>query len=277
MIKPCRLLAMCILALSFTAERARAHEPLFMMSHEAPGKGAFDVHAGFHQEKQGDETEREIEAEATLGLTRDLAVKFSFPYAFLRDETPSGHISKDGFGDPKVKLKWRFWDKDLLGKKYAAAVAFQSSIPTGGEVGRKRPVFMAGLAHGREGLRWYYFVDARYRYAVPEPNDVKPGDRIWFDAAYGIRPWLRKMDQTDVVFFFEANYLHERKGITTGGLGNPDSGGDFFFLSPEVLIAPTNRVMFKAGVRIPVAQSLNGTQAKKKVAVVTELEFRFGL
>lgn len=254
-----------------------AHEPLFMMSHEAPGKGAFDIHIAFHQEEHGDETEMEFEGEFTMGFTRNVALKLSFPYASISEDTSSGHTTKRSFGDPKALFKWRFWDKDLLATKYAAAFAFQSTIPTGSETGRKRPVFLTGLSHGREGLRWYYFVDTRYRYAVPETNDAKPGDQIWLDAAYGIRPWLRKLDQTDVVFFFEVNYLHEHSGILAGGAKNADSGGNFFFISPEVLISPHNRIMFKGGVQIPIAQSLNGNQEKKGLTVVAEMEFRFGL
>lgn len=248
-----------------------------MMSHEAPGKGAFDIHAAFHQEKRADAAEREYELESTIGLSRDFALKISLPYAVITQESPSGRVTKDGAGDPKLRIKWRFWDKDLLAKKYAAAFAFQTTVPTGSEVGRKRPVFLTGLSHGREGLRWYYFVDSRYRFAVPEADDSKPGDQLWFDAAYGIRPWVRKLEETDIVFFFEANYLHENRTVSAGGSRNGNSGGDFFFLSPEVLISPNNRIMFKGGIQIPIAQSLNGTQAKRKSTLVAELEFRFGL
>ncbi|MDA2926073.1 hypothetical protein MYX78_02375 [Acidobacteria bacterium AH-259-G07] len=253
-----------------------AHEPLFMMSHEAPGKGAFDLHAAFHHERHGDETEREFASEFTLGFTRDVALQMSFPYASISEDAPSGLTSKSSFSDPSARIKWRFWDKDLLGKKYAAAFAFQSTIPTGSETGRKKPVFLTGLSHGREGLRWYYFVDTRYRYAVAEADGSRPGDQIWLDAAYGIRPRLRKLEETDVVFFVEVNYLRERPGGLTGGAKNTNSGGDFLFISPEVLISPNNRIMFKGGVQIPIAQSLNGNQEKRGLAVVVEVEFRFG-
>ena len=207
-----------------------------MMSHEAPGKGAFDLHAAFQRESQGDQTEREFASEFTLGFTRDVALQMSFPYASISEDAPSGLTSKSSFSDPSARIKWRFWDKDLLGKKYAAAFAFQSTIPTGSETGRKNPVFLTGLSQGREGLRWYYFVDTRYRYAVAEADGTKPGDQIWIDAAYGIRPWVRRLEQTDVVFFFEVNYLSERPGVMTGGAKDTNSGGNFLFISPSALI-----------------------------------------
>lgn len=58
-----------------------SHEPLFMMSHEAPGKGAFDVHAGFHQEKQGDGTEREIQIVASAEKAKDVPMALALKEA----------------------------------------------------------------------------------------------------------------------------------------------------------------------------------------------------
>lgn len=252
---------------------AAAHEPLFMLSHEAPGKGAFDVHTEVQLERQGDKREFELEQEFTYGLTRDMAIKLSVPFVREEATTAEGQEEENGLGDPAVRLKWRFWDKDLPGVKYAVAGVLESTIPTGGKLGRDKPSLLAGLAHGREGLSWYYFVDARYLYHV-EDNDNKPGDRLFLDAAYGLRPVLRGLEETDIVYFFELNYLHEKRA-EVNGLTDPDSGGDFLFFSPEILISPTNRLMLRGGVQIPIVQSLNGRQEPKDFITKIAVEYRF--
>ncbi|MDP2644936.1 MAG: hypothetical protein Q8P24_08350 [Desulfobacterales bacterium] len=269
------IMTLLLMSLAY-ALSAAAHEPIFMMSHEAPGKGAFDIHTEMTHARQGDKREFELEAEITYGLTRDLAVGLSIP--FVREEgiTSGGQKVENGLGDPTVRFKWRFWDKDLPGVKYAAAGMLQSTVPIGdgdGRLGRDQPSLLAGLAHGREGLHWYYFVDARYLYHV-EDNGAKPGDRLFLDVAYGLRPKLRGLEETDVVFFLELNYLHERNAEINGA-ANHNSGGDFLFISPEVLIAPANRVMVRTGVQIPIVQSLNGRQEPKDFTLKFTVESRF--
>lgn len=273
---PYLIIAMLLLMGSAYPIVAEAHEPIFMISHEAPGKGAFDIHTEVTHDRQGDERELELEQEFTYGLTRDMAVRLSIPYVREELMESTGQKEQGGLGDPKVRLKWRFWDKDLPGAKYAVAGVLQSTLPVGdenGRLGRDKPSFLAGLAHGREGLYWYYFVDARYLYHVPD-DETKPNDRIYLDVAYGLRPELRGLEETDIVYFFELNYLHERKA-EVNGMNNPDSGGDFLFFSPEVLISPTNRVMLRGGVQIPILQSLNGQQEPKDFTFKGAVEIRF--
>ncbi len=275
-IKPLWLVTLFLLMSLAYPGMAEAHEPIFMISHEAPGKGAFDVHTEVTHERQGDERELEVDQEFTYGLTRDLAVGLSIPFVRKEDTTSAGQDVQNGLGDPKVRLKWRFWDKDLPGAKYAVAAVVQSTIPVGEgdrRLGRDQPSILGGLAHGREGLHWYYFVDARYLYHVKD-NDTKPGDRFYFDAAYGLRPVLRGLEETDIVYFFELNYLHERKA-EVNGVTNHNTGGDFLFFSPEILISPTNRVMLRGGVQIPILQSLNGQQEPKDFTFKGAVEVRF--
>lgn len=269
------IMTLLLMSLAYVVP-AQSHEPIFMISPEAPGKGAFDIHTEITHERQGDERRFELEQEFSYGLTRDLAVGFSIPFVREENITPAGQNVENGIGDPTMRIKWRFWDKGLPGVKYSVASVIQSTIPVGkgdGRLGREKPSLLAGLAHGREGLYWYYFVDARYLYHV-EDNDTKPGDRLHLDVAYGLRPELRGLEETDIVYFFELNYLHERKA-RINGFANANSGGDFIFFSPEILISPTNRIMLRGGVQIPILQSLNGQQAPKDFVLKTAVEFRF--
>ena len=208
---------------------ASGHEPLFMMSHEAPGKGASDVHLAIHGERTPARDETEFELEYTRGLTRNLAVKVGIP--LVREEERIADVFKGdtGVGDPSVRIKWRFWDRDVLGAKYAVALMVHSTIPVGegpARRGHERPSILWGLSHGRESLAWYYFVDMRYRYRVAD-GGTKPGDRLFLDFSPGWRPYLGGIEDTDVVLFLEFNYVHafadraDRKQIA-------QSGGSFF-------------------------------------------------
>lgn len=275
---PSRLRARLLGALLFlfaVPSGVLAHEPLFMASHEAPGKGAFDLHLEVTGTQTDDEDETEYEVEATWGLTRDVAVRVGLPFVTLSgsDETGSSP-SPSGFGDPTVRLKWRFWDRDVLGGKYAVAAILDSTIPVGDEgIGRDRPSLLAGIAHGKEGLEHYYFVDARYAYAVEDSGD-KPGDTLFLDASYGWRPVDRGMEGTDVVLFFEANW-EDHDQDRRGGVVNPASGGRFFSLAAETLISPSNRLMIRGGVQLPISQSVPTGAPERDFTFRLAVEFRF--
>lgn len=258
--------------LAWSPQAGQAHEPLFMMSHEAPGKGAADLHLAIHGERGETEDETEFELEYTRGLTRNLAVKAGLP--FVREERLVDEFieGESGLGDPRIRLKWRFWDRDLLGSKYALAALAQTSVPVG-ERGRDRPSLLFGLSHGREGLAWYYFVDARYLYHVDDEGS-RPGHRLLLDFSPGWRPYLGGLEQTDVVLFLEFNYAH-LFARQLDGKKVPDSGGDFFALAPEILLSPGNRLMFKAGLQVPLVQAPDGAAAEMRTSFALETEIRF--
>ncbi|MEE8483618.1 MAG: hypothetical protein V3S46_03390 [Nitrospinota bacterium] len=252
-----------------------AHAPLFMLAPEAPGKGAFDMHTSITHGRQGEERHTEFEQEFTYGLTRGIAAGISIPFA-REEEFPSGEeqSSKTGIENPNVFGQFRFWDKDLPGKKYSSAIRLASTIPVGDKsMARNKPDFMAGAAYGMESLKWYYMADLRYLYHVEDAGS-KPGDRFFADAAVGLRPELRGLEETDTVFFLEFNYMNEPYS-KTGGVKNPDTGGTFFFISPEILISPSNRIMIRAGVQIPIYQDLNGMGERKDFTFKLVLETRY--
>lgn len=252
-----------------------AHSPLFMLAPEAPGKGAFDLHTSITHGRQGDNRSTELEQEFTYGVTRDFAAGFSVP--LVRDEQAAAggtQTTDTGIDNPHFFGQWRFWDKDVLGAKYSAAMRLAATIPVGDKIiAREKPDFMAGAAYGMESLKRYYLVDIRYLYRVDDGGS-KPGDRFFADAAVGLRPRLGKLEETDTVLFMELNYMNEARA-ETGGAQNPDTGGNYISLSPEVLISPSNRLMIRGGVRIPIYQELNGTQQPKDFTFKLVIETRY--
>jgi hypothetical protein len=254
---------------------AFAHAPLFMLAPEAPGKGAFDLHTTVTHSRQGGDRHSELEQEFTYGITRDLAAGFSVP--LTREElTPAGgtQTSSSGIDNPRFFGQWRFWDRDVLGAKYSAALRLASTVPVGDRsIARKKPDLMAGAAYGMESLKWYYLADVRYLHHVDD-GGCKPGDRFFADIAVGLRPRLGTLEETDIVFFLELNYMDERHA-RAGGVKIPDTGGSFISLSPEILISPTNRIMIRGGVQIPIYQELNGVREPKDFTLKIVIETRY--
>ena len=252
-----------------------AHEPLFMMSHEAPGKGAKDVHVALHSERGVDERETEFETEFTVGLTRDIAFKIGLP--FISEETYGDNPSAEqGLGNPNFMIKWRFWNHDVLGAKYAIAGMLKTALPLADQgeafIGSAHPNLLAGLSHGKESLYWYYFVDFRYQ-TILEKDNVDPGDKIFTDIALGWRPYLHKLEDTDVVLFLELNYLTKVKDKLNGVLRDK-TDYQLISIAPEILMSPTNRIMFKAGIQIPLVK-LGGDRAEPPASqFVIEFEYR---
>ncbi len=257
---PARSRGVCIvLAALIGSGGTLAHEPLFMASHEAPGKGAFDMHL----EVTSEQGETEYELQATWGFTRDVAVRVGVPFL----------AQASGFADPRVAVKWRFWDRDVLGGKYAVAALLETTLPLGEQgIGRDRPSVLVGVVHGREGLHHYYFLDARYAHSGADDGE-RPGDVLFLDGSYGWRPVLRPLDQTDVVLFFEVNWedhVPERRGGV-----DPMSGGRFLSAAAEVLVSPSNRLMIRTGVQVPVSQRIPPGAPRRDARFRVATEFRF--
>lgn len=235
----------------FISKFGLAHEPLFMMSHDAPGRGAFDMHTSL--EKNSLEDELELETEFGWGITRDIAIKFKIPVVFFSEKSKSD--IKAGFSDPVLSFKWRFWDKDSLGQKFAIAWAFKGNIPIGSNngvrLGNNKLIFESGLSHGMESIHYYYFIDARYHYNAG--NNNKAADRLHLDISPGWRPFLAGLEDTDWVFFLESNYIH----FFEGKIENDWSTQDIVFITPDILVSPSNRLMFRLGIQFPIWKRFN--------------------
>ncbi|VAX15904.1 hypothetical protein MNBD_NITROSPINAE02-1281 [hydrothermal vent metagenome] len=254
---------------------AFAHAPVFMMAPEAPGKGAFDLHTSLSSGGRGNTRETSADLEFTYGITRDFVVGFAVPFARRESfEEGEGERAVEGIDNPDMFLQWRFWDRDSLGAKHSSAVRLAGTAPAGvSDVARNEPTYMAGWAFGMESLKWYYTLDTRYQYNV-EDDKGRPGDRFFADIAIGLRPHLGGLEDTDIVYFMELNYMNE-KNSEFDGANNPDSGGEYMFISPEVLISPSNRLMIRTGAQIPVYQDINGIQGPKDITYKLVVELRY--
>jgi len=264
-----------LFALLLFATPVFAHSPIFMMAPEAPGKGAFDIHASYDRSKQGGNSVEEFETELTYGLTRDFAVGFSMPFGKEKKLQPNGvYATESETGNPELFTQYRFYNRDVIGAKYSAALRLSGKAPVGDtNIASTKPAYMAGLAYGMESLKWYYTMDTRYLYNVDDGGN-KSGDKVFADFAVGIRPTLRGLEETDIVYFLEFNYMQEQKA-SAFGVATPNSGGDFFFISPEVLISPSNRLMVRGGFQIPVYQNINGVQESKDYTFRILIERRY--
>lgn len=114
------------------------------------------------------------------------------------------------------------------------------------------------MSYGYESRKWYHFATARY---LRRTHGLK--DRLFIDAALGIRPWLTEYREMDVVFLLENNYEAEAAG----------DGQRILWTGPTALISPHPHWMFKAGVQLPVYQKHHATRYRSTLG--GEIQFYF--
>ena len=244
------------------------HEPIF-------GVGPHTVFAGgMAVEVEGELSEDEIANvyELAYGVTPDLTVTGQLPLVYR-----AAGAGRFGVGDASLRVKWRFLRRDSPGAQDQLAVVAGVKLPTGpsaGELplGTGSTDWMGALTYGHEGRRWYGWADVRYLFAT-EGAGVDRGDVFFYDAAFGVRPWLLWYDQPDLVVLAEVNGRHigavRRAGANVSG-----SGGDIVTAGPALFLTYRNYAL-KAGVAIPVWWSMNGTQPDPGVQGIVALEGHF--
>lgn len=255
---------------------AFAHEPIFGLGPHVIYKGGVGVEVEIDgaRSSSNQETERElaIDTEIIYGITSDLAATLVLPGILDKlEKNATENRSSAGFGDVSLRLKYRFWRQDSPGTQDSAAIILGGKFPTGNEnknpkLGSGSTDFLFGLAAARESRRWYYFGDFRYRLNTKN-NQFKAGDKIFADAAIGIRPWLTEYLEPDWVFLVETNWETQQRNELFGQ-DVSDSGGNLLFVSPGFFLTYRNWAV-KGGVQVPVYQNLNGNQP--------EVDYRFAL
>lgn len=240
---------------------AWAHDPIFGLGPHVVYQGGVEVSPDVEVAKQGNSRETRLGLELTYGLTGDWAAGVELPYAWNQD----GGARANGLGDIGVFTKYRFWRHDTLGVQQSAAVLLKVLTPTGDKsttpaLGTGTTDSIVGLAYGYEGRKWYRWAAVRYRHNARNDTGLKRGDRVLIDLVGGIRPNPTSYLQPDTVWLLELNGEYGRQGDFNGAsLSN--TGGTEWFLSPGIFWTKRNFAI-KAGVQIPIINTLNGNQSK---------------
>lgn len=257
-----------------------AHEPIFGLGPHTIFRGGVGIEMELEHERETglEEVERAtaLHTELLYGLTDNLALTLAVP-AFLgrHQERQQTVVSASGLGDVALRVKYRFWRRDLLGTQDSAAVVMGVKFPTGRDtalprLGSGSTDFLFGLAAARESRRWYFFGDIRYRYNTTGSERQRAGDGFFVDIAVGIRPWLTEYYQPDLVLLVELNAETRFRSRRDGQI-IPDSGSQQWFLSPGFFFTYRNWAV-KGGVQIPVLQRVRGNHPEADVRLALAVE-----
>lgn len=243
---------------------AAAHGPIFGKGPHVIFEGGVEAGATYRRERSSGAGERETTNAWTLeleyGLTPDWQIGLEVP--LVRKTGTAGNAA--GLGEVTITTKYRFWRLDSPGAQRTAAVILGIKTPTGNtgrapRLGSGSTDFLMGVAAGYEARRWYAFADARTRVNTRGAGGRRRGDKLFLDIVGGVRPVLTGYKEPDTVLLLELNWERARRDRLRG-VALADTGGWELFLSPGIFWTYRNFAI-KAGVQIPIARALNGSQA----------------
>lgn len=264
-----------LLTLPGGAGTLQAHGPIFSPGPHTPFQGAYEPHISYHRAQASgagrEETEQELEASLGYGVTADWELVAEVPY--VRKEENGERA--EGLGDLELGTRYRFLRKDLPHAQRSATALLRVKLPTGDpdtepRLGTGSTDYVAGLAAGHEGRRWYGFVSAVSRFNGKGADGLRQGDRQTLSVAGGVRPWLTGYEAPDWVFLLELNgeiaARDERNGRPL-----ENTGGREWFASPGLFLTYRNLAL-RTGVQWPLAHDLNGDQARTDYRFLLSLE-----
>ncbi|MCH8104274.1 MAG: hypothetical protein IIC58_02040 [Proteobacteria bacterium] len=236
-----------------------AHDPVFGIGPHVLFKEGFEISIVVAREKAGMEKESELGLEFVYGITGDWSAGLEIPYS----DKDEGVKSSRGVSDIQLFTKYRFWREDSLGLQKSAAVMLAVNLQNGDDktdppLGNGATDVIAGLTYGYESLKWYRW--ASVRYLVPGENNsgLRLGDKWRVDFAGGWRPGEPEYRAPDTVWLLELNgEFIDRAELNGNSIVN--TGGIEWFVSPGIFWT-TRNFAIKAGIQLPVASDLNGSQ-----------------
>lgn len=272
------------LTIGFTSSPGYGHEPIFGLGPHTIYKGGIGLEMEFEAEHASSSDEKEkdfvLHNEIIYGVTADFAVTLSLPYVLNRESEADGMIERSGLGlgETSLRMKYRFRRRDRRGVQDSAAFIVGAKFPTGDvnkspRHGSGSVDFLLGLTAWRESLLWYYFGDIRYRLNRQGSAGIKAGDRLFADAAIGIRPWPADYQKPDLVVLVELNWETLMRSEINGHEVS-DSGGHLLFLSPSFFLTYRNWAL-KGGVQVPLDPQISRNQPKERYRFKLAIEIHF--
>ncbi len=264
-----------LLLATLAAAPAGAHEPVFGVGPETIYRGGVGLELAFELDELGEEGhDRTLTTELLYGLTPDFSLTLELP-TLLHRRRASG--SGSGLGDVLLRGKYRFWNRNRLGSSDRAAWLLGVRFPTGAHHRRADPGsggfdLLTGVSVAHESRRWYGFGTLRTVLRT-QHQGLDRGERLLFDLAGGVRPWLTEYTEPDLVMLLEFNGEWASRDRRSGHRLR-DSGGWLGWLGPTALLSYRSW-MLKIGVQVPVASHLGGGQQAPDLRALTSLEYHF--
>lgn len=229
-----------------------AHEPLFGLGPHTLYQYGWAVESEFAKEGRA----WAYHMEFLYGVTPDLAVTLGLPVVFPAEGKGSG------IGDIIFRGKYRFYRNDALNQSDQAAFHAGIKLPSGDQFQDRgtgtTDVFLA-LSFGHESRRHYYWGSVVYQINGKKDN-LHRSNIFETSVAYGIRPWLNEYHQPDSVLLIELTRTSQGHN-RLNSIEVENTGGRIISIGPGILFSVRN-VMLKAGMKIPIAWNLNGSQEK---------------
>jgi hypothetical protein len=267
-----RILLSASVLISAHSGLIQAHDPVFGIGPHVLFRDGVEVSTVIAQEKAGLEKESELALELVYGITGDWAAGIELPYSDKED----GPQSSRGEADIQIFTKYRFWREDSLGLQESAAVTLTVNLQNGDDkadppLGNGATDVIAGLTYGYESLKWYRWASVRYLVPGKNNNEFRLGGKWLVDFVGGWRPAEPEYWTPDTVWLLELNgEITDRAELNGNNLVN--TGGTEWFVSPGIFWTRRN-IAIKAGIQLPVASDLNGSQDKSDYRFKASVEW----
>ncbi|MDR3476498.1 MAG: hypothetical protein P4M14_00525 [Gammaproteobacteria bacterium] len=203
------------------------------------------------------------------GITDSLTVFFNLPVAASYRQR--NHHSA-GLEDAFAQFEYNYYSKST--KRFTDQATFVASIsvPTGStqknpQTGNGSPAFFFGGTFNRTYVDWFAFTS--YGATLTTTNDeTKMGNQFVYQAGIG-----RNICNTGKDWLFawmvEGDGTYSTKN-RINGITDPNSGGNVVYVTPSFWVS-SKKLIFQAGVGLPVTQHWNGDQNSSSYLVVSNI------
>lgn len=261
-----------LVVLGFTAftsaASAEGHGPAFGLATPTLARGQWSSDTAIVQAATQSDDTLSYREMLGYGITEDLQALVTFP---VRRPAESGSGLRTGammgsMDAIEASLLWRFHrTAPEIGTRRESAMLVGIAEPTDDTRGPMQignSVHLAAVTGYASRTTYWWAGAGTQRYF--EKGDDRPGTLYYVTGVFGYRPPLFRHDypKPDWRVFLEAVAESTERDRMNGG-PMQDSGGEKLLIGPSVL-GLYGRWGVEAGVLLPVAQSLNGTQSEER-------------